>query len=451
MSARPSIRLRLLALTAGIVALAVVIGWAARTSWQQFEELSRRLHEEELGSFHIADVFQTNILGVHYTLVRFGTGEAAEQRRRFEEQSQALNRWIDERKAAPNTAHEREILARIDIAYDVFLAAARHVITTAEGDDRQALLTSLDRATQASQPLLDLGTALATANRDASRQWREELRLSIRRLQAIIGGSLAGLLALGASASVFVYRQLVAPLRSELIAAREHAARQEKLAALGVLAAGVAHEVRNPLTSIKVRLYTLREELADLSVGEEDTTVIAREIERLEHIVTDFLQFARPSEPRLETLTAAAVLGAAAELQRPVLAARGIVLRVEAEADAPLRGDPRQLSQVLLNLIRNASESMPGAGTITLRVRTGSGILRAQKEACVFLDVADSGRGIPASVQARLFDPFFTTKETGTGLGLSIASRIVEAHGGRLHFETAPGAGTTFTLMLPRP
>ena len=104
-----------------------------------------------------------------------------------------------------------------------------------------------------------------------------------------------------------------------------------------------------------------------------------------------------------------------------------------------MRIDPRQIKQVLLNLVRNAAESIGGAGTVTLRVREGAGVLRERHEPCVMIDVIDTGAGIPPEVQKRLFDPFFSTKETGTGLGLSIAARIVEAHGGALKFETQPG------------
>jgi len=452
MPERPSIHLRLIAFTAAIMAMAGVIVWAARTSWEQFEELAQHIHEEELGSFHIADVFQTNILSVNYTLVRFGTGDAAVERPRFEQQSQELNRWIDERKAVLTTPREREVLAQIDLAYDVFLAAARQVIATAgQTKDYPLIFDALEKAAQASQPLLDLGTALAVANRDAGQQWREEIRQSIRRLQIIIFGSLAGLLVIGAGSSVFVFRRLIAPLRVQLIEARELMARQEKLASLGVLAAGVAHEIRNPLTSIKLRLYTLREELAGSAVGEEDTSVIAKEIERLEHIVSDFLQFARPSEPKLETLPAGAIPAEVHDLMAAELAARGIALKMDAATEAEVRIDPRQLKQVLLNLVRNAAESITGAGTVTLRIHTGSAVLRDRREACVFIDVTDTGAGIPPAVQKRLFDPFFSTKETGTGLGLSIAARIIEGHGGVLKFETRPGAGTTFSIVLPRP
>jgi len=451
MAPHSAIRLRLSAFAAALLAAAAAIAWAARTSWVQFDELANHIREEELGSFHIADVFQANILGVNHTLVRFGTGEAAVERQRFEEQSVALNRWLDERKTVLTTPREREVLEQIDRAYDGFLAAARNVITIAEqSDDRIRLFDALEKSMQASQPLLDLGTSLAVANQEANRVWRSGVRRSIAQLQAIIFGSLAGLLLVGVAGSFFVFRRMIAPLRSELDEARELMRRQEKLASLGVLAAGVAHEIRNPLTAIKLRLYTLREELRGMDAGEEDTAVIAAEIERLEHIVTEFLQFARPSEPQLEILPAARIPAEAHDLLVGEMLARGIELKLELAEEAEVRADPRQLKQVLLNLLRNAAESITGSGTIILRVRSGPCVIRDRRTPCVFMEVADTGGGIPPEVQKRLFDPFFSTKETGTGLGLSIAARIIEAHGGALKFETRPASGTTFTIMLPR-
>ena len=449
MPSTPATRLRLVAFAAALLVAAAVIALAARTSLAQFSELADHIREEELGSFHIADVFQTNILAVNHTLVRFGTGEASVERQRFEQQSEALNRWLDVRKTALTTAREREVLQQIDRAYDDFLAAARHVLTTAEESaDHDRLFAALEKSMQASQPLLDLGTALAAANQEANRVWRQDLRRSIARLQAIIFGSLAGLITIAAAGSVYVYRRMIAPLRTELEESRAVMARQEKLASLGVLAAGVAHEIRNPLTAIKLRLFTLRQELA--GAGAEDTQVIAAEIERLEHIVKDFLQFARPTEPQLETLPARAIPVEVRDLLVGELAARGIALKLETVDEAEVRADSRQLKQVLLNLVRNAAESIAGSGAVTLRIRTGSGVLRERREPCVFIEVADTGAGIPAEVQQRLFDPFFSTKETGTGLGLAIAARIIEAHGGALKFETRVGEGTTFIIMLPR-
>jgi len=297
--------------------------------------------------------------------------------------------------------------------------------------------------------LLELSSALVLANHEAHQIWREDFRRSVGQLQVVIFGSLFCLLALGAGTSFFVYRQLIAPLRTQLAESRELVARQEKLASLGVLAAGVAHEIRNPLTAIKVRVFTLREELAGAALGDEDIEVIAGEISRLERIVKDFLHFARPTEPVLETLSASALVSDVHELMQSEYKKGAIGLKLERGSRAYIRADAHQLKQALINLVRNAAESIPRTGTVTLRVREGSGLIQNKRQSCVFVEVEDTGAGIPPELQPRLFDPFFSTKESGTGLGLSIAARIIERHGGVIKFQAKPQQGTVFSIVLP--
>jgi signal transduction histidine kinase len=428
----------------------MLVAWAAKTSWDQFEALHERMEEERLGSFRIADEFQENIYRLNNTLVRFGTREAGAELGRFQRESQELNTWLDQQKTLRTIPRERAVLDQIDRAYDAYLIAARKVIAIAQQSDNGRLIfEAVETAAESSKPLLDLGSALVMANHEAHKQWREDFHKSVGQLQVVIFGSLICLLALGGGTSIFVYRQMIAPLRTQLVESRELLARQEKLASLGVLAAGVAHEIRNPLTAIKVRLFTLRKELAAAALGDEDLEVISVEISRLERIVKDFLLFARPSEPKLETLNAFAVVSAVGQLMRSKLAKGSIDLKLESSTDTRIRADPDQLKQVLINLVRNAAESIVNAGTVRLRVREEIAVIQRKRQPCVFIEVEDTGTGIPPELQQRVFDPFFTTKETGTGLGLSIAARTVECHGGMLRFQTRPKQGTTFTILLP--
>jgi signal transduction histidine kinase len=246
-----------------------------------------------------------------------------------------------------------------------------------------------------------------------------------------------------------VYQIVIGPLRSKLNESRALAARQEKLAALGTLAAGVAHEIRNPLTAINVRLHSLRKNLAPNSSEHEDATVIGHEIQRLERIVEDFLRFARPAEPKLLTVSADSLLARMHSLFGPQLEKTAIRFNLESVPDIWVRVDPHQIEQVLINLIQNGIESMKSSGEITLRARTGSARLGRRNHPAVILEVSDTGEGIVPQVRKRMFDPFFTTKEEGTGLGLPIASRIIEKHGGSLECRSEPNRGTTFSVVLP--
>ena len=450
MSGSYSISTRLIAFSIAIVGMASLVAWAAKTSWDQLEALHERIQEESVGSFRVADEFQASIYRLNYTLLRFGTRETSAELERFQRESKELQTWLDQQKELHTTPREQAVLDQINRAYNTYLVAAGKVIALAqESDNQRPMFGALETVAEASQPLLELGSALVLANHEAHQIWREDFRRSVGQLQVVIFGSLFCLLALGAGTSFFVYRQLVAPLRTQLAESRELVARQEKLASLGVLAAGVAHEIRNPLTAIKVRVFTLREELAGAALGDEDIEVIAGEISRLERIVKDFLHFARPTEPVLETLSASALVSDVHELMQSEYAKGAIRLKLERASSAYIRTDAHQLKQALINLVRNAAESIPRTGTVTLRLREGSGLIRNKRQSCVFIEVEDTGAGIPPELQPRLFDPFFSTKESGTGLGLSIAARIIERHGGVIKFQTKPQQGTVFRILLP--
>lgn len=277
---------------------------------------------------------------------------------------------------------------------------------------------------------------------------------SLHRLQT---WSSAVLLGVGAGLAVLLYRGLLAPLQERLRQSQRVIERQEKLSSLGVLAAGIAHEIRNPLTSIRVRLFTQQALLKPGSEEYEDNVFLTGEIVRLERIVKDFLAFARPADPQFVPLPASRPLREIAPLLGPELAKSGLTLHEEYLADPLVQADSGQIKQVVINLVRNAAEAMtgdePGAvgggRVVTLRTRTEVRRQDGRPAAWAILEVADAGPGIPPEVQKRLFDPFFTTKANGTGLGLSIATRILEKHGGTLEYSTAPGRGTIFRLVLP--
>jgi len=178
--------------------------------------------------------------------------------------------------------------------------------------------------------------------------------------------------------------------------------------------------------------------------------VIDEEIRRLDRIVRDFLDFARPSEPRFVTLAIPSLFERVRNLLAPQWTKAGIEFTVEPAPLAWIRADPQQMEQVLINLVQNAADSIEHRGTITLRARLQAARVLGRGFPAVILQVADTGRGIPPEIQKRIFDPFFTTREGGTGLGLAIAAGIVQKHGGVLQFQSQVGRGTTFSLILPR-
>jgi len=250
--------------------------------------------------------------------------------------------------------------------------------------------------------------------------------------------------------SVAFHRRLVvAPLHQKLIESHSAAEHQRKLDHFARLATGLAHEIRNPLTAISVRLFTMQKALLPGTAEHGDAALIRGEIDRLDQILKNFLKLARPAESKLGVMTSGPLLHEVCELLGPQLRSHEISLKCETAENAYFQGDPAQLKQVLINLVQNAADSIGRDGTVILRARAGEGKFKDDTARAVFLEVEDNGSGIAPDVQDRLFDPFFSTKESGTGLGLPIAAKIVDQHQGRLDFETQPGRGTTFRVMLP--
>lgn len=235
--------------------------------------------------------------------------------------------------------------------------------------------------------------------------------------------------------------------RSRLKESQEHLKQAEKLALVGKLAAGVAHSVRNPLTSVKMRLFSLERSLALDPLQKEDFEVISEEIRYLDSIIRNFLEFSRPPKLKVQPVSPSDVVDMTLQLLRHRLESYGVVVEVRRERPLPeVDGDPEQLKEVLANLILNACEAMGDGGRIEIREEAG---VIDPHGPMVVLRVSDNGPGIPKEIQEDIFQPFFTTKGEGTGLGLSIAQRIMAEHGGWLHLYSTQGAGATFVLALP--
>jgi signal transduction histidine kinase len=304
-------------------------------------------------------------------------------------------------------------------------------------------------AQTSSRDLLKLCDELVKLQARGFSVFLSETQKTLMAHQRLLELTSALILGMAGLSTLLVYRGMIAPLRRGLSESKTIIERQEKLASLGVLASGVAHEIRNPLTAIKFRLFSLKKAAPALG-DNEDARMISDEINRLERIVKDFLRFARPSEPQLARVSGRQVLQEVHSFLKGQLALNGIQLRLDGREQAWVNADPQQLKQVLLNLVQNAAEAIGREGTITLRLGRKTAELHGRSSAAATLSVTDTGRGIPPAVEARLFDPFFTTKEGGTGLGLAIAARIVEKHGGMLRYETVLNRGTTFEVVLPR-
>jgi two-component system NtrC family sensor kinase len=230
---------------------------------------------------------------------------------------------------------------------------------------------------------------------------------------------------------------------AELKAMQAHLIQSEKLAGVGKLAAGVAHEINNPLTCVLTNSSLMLSDLPPDDARREDLQAIVNETLRCRKIVKGLLDFARQTKPQKQSINLNKLAEDVLLLVKNQASFQNISIQTELDSSLPMvLADADQIRQVVLNIILNASDAMPQGGELFIRS------CQEPKSKSVMLKISDTGPGIPEEIQNKLFEPFFTTKQTGTGLGLAIAYGIMERHKGRLKVESTPGHGTTISVIL---
>lgn len=232
-----------------------------------------------------------------------------------------------------------------------------------------------------------------------------------------------------------------------IIGIEEQLRKAERLSALGELSAVLAHEIRNPLGSIRGTAEILKDDLSPDEKKYEFLEILIKETDRLNRVVEDFLNLARPLNVERANCDLMAELMVVVTLVSPEASARGVSLILIPADIPPVHGDPEKLKQAFLNLILNGVQATTRGGSLTI----SASCVPAGEGSTPFVEIsfADTGEGIEPAVLASIFEPFSTTKQGGTGLGLAITERIVESHGGRIEVESEKGRGTTFRVKLP--
>ncbi len=490
----PLLRPRLLGFGIAVALVAFLIARIDANIWREQARLQEGFAAIKAEKFYFGVNFRVSLRKLNARLLDFHlTGNPADLDR-FQTEARQLQGWLQSKEQSFVHPREREALTRLQTAYSAFLTSVQS-LEGSQAADREYFADAYEQLRRDYRPVLEACDEVVRAEHDAFDVFLGQSENSLLTLQRVFLVSLVLLIVFAGTLTVIVYRGMFAPLQAKLNESQALLERQEKLAALGALGAGVAHEIRNPLMAIKFRLFSLKESLPPEFIHNEDARVIGEELTRLDRIVKDFLQFARPSEPDLVRVPAQRVLSEVCELMKSELASENIELKLELQSPAWIQADTQQLKQVLINLIQNSAESIGRGGAIKLRLRKELASLPARRTALrapargggrssaepapvraaggrampaakrlspdgsprvvarsmpvAIVAVADTGKGIPPEVQKRLFDPFFTTKEGGTGLGLAIAARIVEQHGGLLRYETELNRGTTFEIVLP--
>jgi signal transduction histidine kinase len=442
---------RIFGFALAVCAVAYLIAQMDVNIWRAQNHLEKGFAAIKAERFYFGVNFRVKLRKLSDSLLDYQLTANPADLESFRHEANELQGWLKARTAAPMTPGEQAAYAKLEAAYGGFLQQVASLQRN-EGSkpvDHERFGEAYERLKRDYQPVLNACDAVLASEHDSFGAFLHRSEQALLSQQRTFLMSLFLLIGLAVALAMLVYRGMIAPLRTRLIESQALIARQEKLASLGALGAGVAHEIRNPLTALKFRLFSLQSVLPPDLAENEDVRTMSVELNRLDRIVRDFLQFARPSEPELVRVPAERILQEVYDLLKQELERAGIGLRLEILQRSWVVADTHQLKQVLINLIQNAADSIRNSGTVMLRLKTATASFAGEVRPAVVLAITDTGDGIPAEAQKRLFDPFFTTKEGGTGLGLAIAARIVEKHGGLLRYETEVGRGTTFEVVLP--
>ena len=474
---------------AGVLLLTV----GALAAWQvrRLHDQATRVLEANVSSIRAAEDFEGTLRLIRHHLHRASGGDRDHLDRAVELQRRADLR-LDEMRRNALTGRELELVEQITPGYRRFVGSLRAVrddpsgtspadlervaglippdatdmaheyVAANEGQIDEALRRNAEITRRLTAGLLLLGTSGAVAGLLAGyiiarglRRSMVQLSLPIRDAAGRLGEVACPLTVVADPSFGDLERVLhelshgVETVVDRLREREREVLRAEQLAALGQLAAGLAHELRNPLTSFKVIVQSAVEP-SDLD--RHDLRILREETARLEQSVQSFLDFARPSLPERRPTDLVELVEQVVSLVLPRAERRDVRVGLTSPDRSVLADvDAGQIRQVLLNLVLNALDSVGAGGTVDIEVgrRAASGGEGAAGEAPVVIRVSDDGGGLPAELGERIFEPFVSTKETGTGLGLPICRRIVESHGGRLSASDRPGGGAVFTVELP--
>jgi signal transduction histidine kinase len=479
-----SLRARLVALLTALVL--TTIGGGLVTLWHNaaMDSLLTSLIDKNLASYHAAEGLETALLQQKGFLTYYFLDGDLQWLKEIARYNLAFEEWLEKARKTAYTGAMREIVSQVDAKYHHYLVGREQVINLYREGKRQAGAKLHWEVRQQYVEILNLCRLYKLTNESAISRVRKESQARAGFVNVFALAVISAVAVLGVLLAYILIKQVLGPIRQlaletapanpvtrvpdevkalssrvhsliedvdqaqiELERSQEHLLQSGKWAMVGKLAAGVAHSIRNPLTSVNMRLFSLKRSLAMSSSQQEDFEVISEEIRHIDTIVRNFLEFSRPPKLKMQRVSPSDVVDMALVLLRYRLESYGVEVELNRAHRLPeIWADPDQLKEVLVNLVLNACEVMVNGGVITIREEEKG---EPPLGPAVVIRVSDTGPGIPESVQDKVFQPFFSTKEEGTGLGLSIASRIIEEHGGRLELESIKQQGATFNITLP--
>jgi len=420
-----------------MAALLIMVGTLAFITTMDVQRVSRAIMKENVSSLKAAEELEIALLNQKGLVGSYFLDGNSLWLKTIEERKKDFDSWFRKAQDVALTDHEKKILQDVSSLYKTYDKQRNKAIRLYQsGNTTEArnmlfndMRISIDSLYQKCEDLILANEGLIAKAEIASQG-------NVIRMTSLIWATIIITLLLGSLIGFFISRKI-----------NEQLVRTAKLASLGQLSANIAHEIRNPLTSIKMRLYSLKEESKNNSTVSEDLSVIDEEISRMEGTVNNFLDFARPPELNLESADIARILEATINLLTPKARAQMIVIQKQlSELPLVIKIDKEQIRQVFLNIMLNAIEAMPQGGTLKIAVAK---VDDKKSNKALEIKISDTGTGITTDIKHKVTEPFFTTKAEGTGLGLFIASRIVKMHKGNLDIDSYSGKGTTVILRIP--
>ncbi len=404
--------------------------------------------------------------------------------RQLGEYRQIFKERLEKTRTLANTKLQKEAVARIEAEYGRYILIKDQVILHYKQGNRETGANLHIEARNRFFNILHMCEAYKNIHKEAIEQVKRKSLSQARKLRIIAGTAILAALILGLLLAFVLTKQILIPIRrlaldadrnvntrgsgnevtvlsrsvrglikdadhtqAALERSQENLLQAEKMASVGKLAAGMAHSVRNPLTSVKMRLFSLNRTLDLSPTQKDDFEVISDEIRHIDTIVQNFLEFSRPPRLKTQKISPSEIVDLVLKLLQHRLESYNVSVSVSRKELLPeIQVDPEQLKEALINLLENACEAMEGGGSIDIHEEKG---FREPFGNVAVIRIMDTGPGIQKTIREKVFQPFFTSKEEGTGLGLSIAGRIVESHGGCLELVSETGKGATFVITLP--
>ena len=479
-----SLRVRVYTVLISLVAITLVGGLIMVWYTYRMESLLADLVDKNLAAYQVAEALESALVQQSGDASHFLLDGDTRWLENLDEHRRTFRAQIEEARALMLSGSQKQILDQIESEYLRYIILKDQSIEFYKARDTDTGDRLLKEVSKHFSKVLELCRQFKDFYTKRIALLKEQSYAQAERLRLIAGTAVLVVLLLGVVLAFVLVNDILEPLRrlaqeanpgarpeetedevkalsrsvrgliegfdqtqTELEKSREHLLQAEKMVVVGKLAASMAHSIRNPLTSVKMRLFSLDRSLDLNPQQREDFQVISEEIVHIDSLVQSFLEFSRPPKLRMQMISPSEIVDLALKLMTHRLESYQVSVQVERHKRLPVvEADPDRLKEVLVNIMVNACEAMKGGGAIVIREEE---TLDASLGQVAVVRIRDNGPGIEEGLRARIFEPFFTTKEEGSGLGLSIAVRIVEEHGGRLNLESRKGQGAEFSLILP--